>query len=98
MRRNGLVRSGQWEIKKEGVFLLRTLGYMVATLLRQSIQAIDDGEVGTQLPFAQIPRKALLGLSAIGQSRDLAPLDVDVRREIKGGGNDQGTVEAKINR
>ena len=98
MRRHGLVRSGQRKIKKEGFFLLRTLGYVVATFFRETIQAIDDGEVGTQLAFAQIPGEALLGLSTVGQARDLAAFDIDVWRKIQGGGNDQGTVEPKVNR
>ena len=51
---------------------------MIATLLSQPIQAIDNGEVGAKLAFAQIAGEALLGLGAIGQSGDLAALDIDV--------------------
>ena len=50
---------------------------MIATLLSQPIQTIDNGEVRTQLAFAQIPGEALLGLSTIGQTRNLATLDID---------------------
>ena len=71
---------------------------MIASLLSQPIQAIDDGKIRAQLPFPQIAREALLGLDTVGQAGDLAALDVDVWRKIQGGRNDQGTVKPKVNR
>ena len=71
---------------------------MIATLLSQPIQAIDDGKIRAQLPFAQIAGEALLGLDAVGEAGDLTALDIDVWRKIQGGGNDQGTIEPKVNR